>query len=91
MVKLMNFNKHVEIKELLKQNRIVAAQLMSHFLYLTVEAIIISLDCQNNENYKHLYLRTKICFLGMKQNDKQEMLQLNNVLVSYICRVTNKE
>ena len=91
MVKLMNFNKHVEIKELLKQNRIVTAQLMSHFLYLTVEAIMISLDCQNNENYISTYTRTKKCFSGMKQNDKQEMLQLDNVLVSYICRVTNKE
>ena len=61
-VKLINFNKHVEIKELLKQNRIVAAQLMSHFLYLTVEAIIISLDCQNNENYKHLYQNQNMLF-----------------------------
>lgn len=62
-VNLINFNKHVEIKELLKQNRIiVAAQLMSHFLYLTVEAIIISLDCQNNENYKHLYQNQKMLF-----------------------------
>ena len=49
MVKLINFNKHVEIKELLQQNRIVTAQLMSHFLNLTVEAMMISLDCQNNE------------------------------------------
>lgn len=41
-VKLINFNRHVEIKELLKQNRIVPAQFMSHFLYLTVEAIMIN-------------------------------------------------